>query len=172
MISLTERNYRLFFSGQLISMAGTWMQTVALAFLVLHLTGSGIALGLATAARYLPIFLLAPYGGLVVDRLDKRRLLYVTQSLAGLLAGTFAVLIVTGTIDMSMVYLLGLGLGTLTAFDNPARQVLMAEMVTRDKLSNAVTLNSVEINVARGARCRSRWRARRCGRVGDLFRPQ
>jgi len=147
--SLTERNYRLFFSGQLISMAGTWMQTVALAFLVLHLTGSGTALGLATAARYLPIFLLAPYGGLVVDRLDKRRLLYVTQTLAGLLAGTFAVLIATGTIEMWIVYLLGLGLGTLTAFDNPARQVLMAEMVPRDKLSNAVTLNSVEINVAR-----------------------
>ena len=84
----------------------------------------------------------------MVDRLDKRRLLYVTQSL-GLLAGTFAVLIVTGTIEMWMVYLLGLGLGTLTAFDNPARQVLMAEMVPRDKLSNAVTLNSIEINVAR-----------------------
>jgi MFS family permease len=147
--SLTERNYRLFFSGQLISMAGTWMQTVALAFLVLHLTGSGTALGLATAARFLPIFFLAPFGGLVADRLDKRRVLYLTQTLSGLLAGVFAVLIATGTIEMWMVYLLGLGLGVVTVFDIPARQSFIAEMVPREKLSNAVTLNSVSINIAR-----------------------
>jgi MFS family permease len=147
--SLTERNYRLFFTGQLISVAGTWMQTVALAFLVLHLTKSGTALGLATAARYLPIFLFAPLGGLVADRLDKRRVLYVTQTLSGLLAGVFAILIATHAIEMWMVYVLGLGLGAVTVFDVPARQSFIAEMVPREKLSNAVTLNSVSLNVAR-----------------------
>ena len=79
--SLGQRNYRLYFFGQLVSVAGTWMQTVAQSFLVLRLTGSGTALGLATAARFLPMFLLGPLGGLMADRLNKRRVLYVTQTL-------------------------------------------------------------------------------------------
>jgi len=147
--SLAVRNYRLYFCGQLVSVVGTWMQTVAQSFLVLHLTNSGTALGLATAARFLPMFLFGPIGGLAADRLDKRRVLYVTQTLSGLLAGVFVVLIGTGTIEMWMVYLLALALGGVTVFDNPARQSFIPEMVHPEKLSNAVTLNSVSMNMAR-----------------------
>jgi MFS family permease len=147
--SLGERNYRLYFFGQLISVAGTWMQTVAQSFLVLHLTSSGTALGFATAARFLPMFLFGPLGGVVADRVDKRRVLYITQSLSGLLAGVFAVLIATGSIKMWMVYLLALGLGCVNVFDNPARQSFISEMVPPAHLSNAVTLNSVSLNMAR-----------------------
>ena len=147
--SLAVRNYRLYFCGQLVSVVGTWMQTVAQSFLVLHLTNSGTALGLATAARFLPMFLFGPIGGLAADRLDKRRVLYVTQTLSGLLAGVFAVLIATGTIEMWMVYLLALALGGVTVFDNPARQSFIPEMVHAEKLSNAVSLNSVSMSMAR-----------------------
>ncbi|MCL2394420.1 MAG: MFS transporter [Acidimicrobiaceae bacterium] len=147
--SLTGRNYRLFFFGQLISMAGTWMQTVAQSFLVLHLTGSGTDLGLATAARFLPMFLFGPFGGVIADRLDKRRVLYVTQSLQGVLALAFALLVAAGTIEMWMVYLLAVGLGCVNVFDNPARQSFISEMVPPEQLSNAVTLNSVSMNMAR-----------------------
>jgi MFS family permease len=147
--SLAVRNYRLYFFGQLVSVAGTWMQTVAQSFLVLRLTGSGTALGLATAARFLPMFLFGPLGGLVADRMNKRRVLYVTQTLSGLLALLFAVLIATNVIEMWMVYLLALALGAVNIFDNPARQSFIAEMVRLEDLSNAVTLNSVSLNVAR-----------------------
>jgi MFS family permease len=147
--SLSAPNYRLFFWGQLVSVCGTWMQTVAQSFLVLQLTGSGTALGLATGARFLPILLLAPWGGLVADRLDKRRILYVTQSLSGLLALALGVLVGTGAIRMWMVYLLALALGTVNAFDNPARQALISELVPSSLLRNAITLNSVTMNLAR-----------------------
>ena len=128
-LSLRNRNYRLYFTGQLLSMMGTWMQAVALAFLVLRLTGSGTALGLATAARFMPIFVFGPFGGLIADRLDKRRVLYVTQTLSGLIAGVFALLIGAGVIEMWMVYFLSLVLGGINVFDNPARQSFIAEMV-------------------------------------------
>jgi MFS family permease len=147
--SLSERNYRLFFFGQLISVAGTWMQTVAQSFLVLHLTSSGTALGLTTAARFLPLFLFGPLGGVVADRIDKRRVLYVTQTLSGLLAGGFAILIATGSIEMWMVYLLAAALGCVNVFDSPARQSFISEMVPPSELRNAVTLTSVSINLAR-----------------------
>jgi MFS family permease len=147
--SLASRNYRLFFWGQLISICGTWMQTVAQSFLVLQLTDSGTDLGLATAARFVPIFLFGPWGGVVADRLDKRRVLYVTQSLSGLLALTFGVLVGTHVIKMWMVYLLAVALGFVNVFDNPARQSLISELVPRDLLRNAVTLNSVTVNLAR-----------------------
>ena len=148
-LSLRNRNYRLYFSGQLLSMMGTWMQTVALAFLVLKLTGSGTDLGLATATRFAPIFVFGPFGGLMADRLDKRRVLYVTQTLSGLVAGVFALLIGTGVIEMWMVYVLTLLLGGINVFDNPARQSFIAEMVRPDELPNAITLNSVSLNLAR-----------------------
>ena len=93
--SLRQRNYRLFFFGQLVSVAGTWMQTVAQSFLVLDLTHSGTQLGLTTAARFGPMFLFGPLGGVFADRMDKRRVLYVTQSLSGLLAAAFAVTVGT-----------------------------------------------------------------------------
>jgi MFS family permease len=148
--SLRQRNYRLFFFGQLISVAGTWMQTVAQSFLVLDLThNSGTQLGLTTAARFLPMFIFGPVGGLFADRLDKQRVLYVTQTLSGLLAGAFAVLIATGSIRLWIVYLLALALGFVNVFDNPARQSFISEMVSARDLPNAVTLNSVSMNMAR-----------------------
>ena len=147
--SLRHRNYRLFFGGQLVSMAGTWMQTVAQSFLVLDLTHSGTQLGLTTAARFLPVFLFGPAGGLFADRADKRRVLFVTQSLAGLLAGAFAVLTATHEMRLWTVYLLAIALGFVNVFDNPARQTFISEMVPEEDLANAVTLNSVSMNMAR-----------------------
>jgi MFS family permease len=147
--SLRTRNYRLFFTGQLISVSGTWMQTIAQSFLVLQLTNSGTMLGLTTAARFGPMFLLGPWGGLIADRLDKRRVLYVTQALAGLLALAFGVLVGTGAIRIWTVFVLAAGLGLVNVFDNPARQSFISELVDRDQLRNAVTLNSVTVNMAR-----------------------
>jgi MFS family permease len=149
MASLSHRNYRLFFFGQLVSQAGTWMQTVAQSFLVLGLTHSGTQLGLTTAARFLPVLLFGQAGGLFADRADKRRVLYVTQASAGLLAAAFAVL--TGTHEMQLwtVYVLAVALGFVNVFDNPARQSFISELVPPDDLPNAVTLNSVSMNIAR-----------------------
>src|SRR5580693_1443414 len=147
--SLRQRNYRLFFLGQLVSVAGTWMQTVAQSFLVLGLTHSGTQLGLATAARFLPMFLFGPLGGVIADRVDKQRVMYVTQTLSALLAATFAVLIATHSIRMWIVYVLAVALGGVNVFDNPARQSFISEMVSARDLPNAVTLNSVSINMAR-----------------------
>ena len=147
--SLHQRNYRLFFFGQLVSVAGTWMQTVAQSFLVLELTHSATQLGLVTAARFLPMFAFGPLGGVFADRMDKQRVLYVTQSLAGLLAGAFAILVATHSIRLWIVYLLALALGFVNVFDNPARQSFIAEMVPAKDLANAVMLNSVAMNMAR-----------------------
>jgi MFS family permease len=147
--SLHQRNYRLFFFGQLVSVAGTWMQTVAQSFLVLELTHSGTQLGLTTAVRFLPMFGFGPLGGVFADRLDKRRVLNVTQSLAGLLAGVFAVTAGAHVIRLWLVYLLALALGFVNVFDNPARQSFISEMVSPRDLPNAVTLNSVAMNMAR-----------------------
>ena len=147
--SLRYRNYRLYFFGQLVSVMGTWMQTVAQSFLVLDLTHSGTDLGLVTAARFLPILLFGPAGGLFADRRNKRRILYVTQALSGVLAGIFAILTGTHVIDMWLVYVLALSLGFVNVFDNPARQSFISEMVPPEELPNAVTLNSVSLNLAR-----------------------
>ena len=147
--SLRYRNYRLFFFGQLVSVIGTWMQTVAQSFLVLDLTHSGTQLGLTTAARFLPILLFGQAGGLYADRRNKRRILLVTQTASGLLAAVFAVLTGTGDIRLWIVYLLAIALGLVNVFDNPARQAFISEMVPRGDLANAVTLNSVAMNMAR-----------------------
>jgi len=147
--SLRQRNYRLFFFGQLVSIAGTWMQTVAQSFVVLDLTHSGTQLGLTTAARFLPMFVFGPLGGVFADRMDRRRVLYVTQALSGLLAGVFAVTVGTHSIRLWIVYLLALALGFVNVFDNPARQSFISEMVSAEDLPNAVTLNSVAANMAR-----------------------
>jgi MFS family permease len=147
--SLRQRNYRLFFFGQLVSVAGTWMQTVAQSFVVLDLTHSGTQLGLTTAARFGPMFLFGPLGGVFADRMDKRRVLLLTQSLSGLLAAAFAVTVATHSIRLWIVYLLAVALGFVNVFDNPARQSFISEMVPADDLPNAVTLNSVAMNMAR-----------------------
>jgi MFS family permease len=147
--SLRHRNYRLFFYGQLVSVMGTWMQTVAQSFLVLSLTHSGTQLGLATAARFVPMLIFGPAGGLFADRRNKRRILYVTQALSGVLAAIFAILTGTHLIQMWSVYVLALCLGMVNVFDNPARQTFISEMVPPGDLANAVTLNSVSVNLAR-----------------------
>ena len=147
--AMRHRNYRLFFFGQLVSIAGTWMQTVAQSFVVLDLTHSGTQLGLTTAARFLPMFVFGPLGGVFADRMDRRRVLYVTQALSGLLAGVFAVTVGTHSIRLWIVYLLALALGFVNVFDNPARQSFISEMVSTGDLPNAVTLNSVAANMAR-----------------------
>jgi len=147
--SLRSYNYRLYFSGQIVSASGTWMQTIAQSWLVLKLSGSGTALGLVTGCQFLPVLLLSPLAGVVVDRLEKRRLLYLTQGLLGLLALLLGLLTATETIRLWMMYLLAFCMGTVNAFDVPGRQTFVFEMVGPDSLSNAVTLNSVVMNGAR-----------------------
>ena len=142
-------NFRRYFAGQSVSLVGTWMQTVAQGWLVLELTGSGTALGLMAAAQFLPILLLAPYGGLLADRMDKRRLLISTQVALGSIALTLGTLVLTGIVQLWMVLVLALLLGLVTAVDNPARQSFVQEMVSAARLRNAVSLNSVMVNTAR-----------------------
>jgi len=147
--SLRIRNFRLFFVAQLISVSGTWMQAVAQAWLVLHLTGSGVDLGIVVGLQFLPMLLLGPFGGLVADRADKRNLLFATQSAGALLALVLGALVVSDTVVLWQVYLLAGLLGVVNLFDNPARQTFMIEMVGRDDLPNAVSLNASVMNASR-----------------------
>jgi MFS family permease len=142
-------NYRRFVIGQLVSLVGSWTETVAQALLVLQLTGSGLWLGLATAARYLPVLLLTPYAGLLVDRADKRRILLFTQASLATLSLTLGAVVLVGAIQLWMVFAVALGFGVLTALDNPARMAFVPEMVGPGLIRNAVTLNSTLANVGR-----------------------
>jgi MFS family permease len=146
---LKVRNYRLFFVGQGISLTGTWMQGVAQSWLVLKLTNSGSALGLVIALQFLPVLLFAPYGGVLADRFSKRRLLFITQSSAGALALTLGTLVATDVIRLWMVYVLAFLLGMVNSIDNPTRQSFVHELVGSETLRNAVTLNSLEVNLSR-----------------------
>ncbi|MGN6815991.1 MAG: MFS transporter [Solirubrobacterales bacterium] len=147
--SLEVPNYRRYFSGQLISLSGTWMQTVAAVWVVLSLTGSGVAVGLTTALQFLPMLLIGAWGGLLADRIPKRRLLITTQALMAIPAlGLFAVT-ATGVVAAWMVYLAVFAFGTLNAIDNPTRQSFVIEMVGADRVVNAVSLNSVIVQAAR-----------------------
>jgi MFS family permease len=147
--SLRTRNYRLYFTGQIISFSGTWMQSVAQAWLVLKLSHSGVALGIVTALQFLPVLLAGPWGGVVADRVDKRRLITATQTASAALALALGVLTLAGVVSLWMVYLIAFLLGCVTLVDNPARQSFVMEMVGRDDLPNAVSLNSVVVNAAR-----------------------
>lgn len=147
--ALSVRNFRLFFIGQLISVSGTWMQSVAQGWLILQLTGSSVDLGFAVALQYLPILLFGTYGGLVADRHEKRRILYGTQSVAGLLALTLGLLMTTHHVTVAVVFILASLLGFVNLFDVPARQAFVQEMVGRDLIANAVSLNSVLMNSGR-----------------------
>lgn len=147
--SFEVHNYRLYFAGQGISLAGTWMQTIAQTWLVLELTHSGTALGLLVAAQFLPILVLGPLGGVVADRFPKRKLLYITQSSAMVLALVLGALVLFHVVQVWMVFVLAALLGLVTVFDNPARQTFVVEMVGMDRLTNAVTLNGIAINSAR-----------------------
>lgn len=147
--SLAIRNYRLYFIGQAISQSGTWMQTVAQGLLVLELTGSGTALGFVTALQTLPVLFLGAWGGLIADRLPKRSILYATQGVSGIASLIMGTLVVTGSIELWMVYATAVVLGLVKVFDNPTRQTFVREMVGRERLTNAVSLNSTLMNMAR-----------------------
>ncbi|MCW2528372.1 MAG: transporter [Pseudonocardiales bacterium] len=147
--ALRVRNYRLYFFGQSVSVGGSFMQTLALAFLVLQTTGSGADLGIIAAVRLLPFVLLGPVGGVIADRCDKRRLLYVTQSASATGALAFALVAALGDVRFPVLVVLSLVLGCLTVLDNPARQSLIGDLVPRETLANAVILNSISLNVAR-----------------------
>jgi MFS family permease len=147
--SLGVRNYRLFFFGQLVSVTGTWMQTVAQSWLVLNLTGSGVDLGLTVALQFLPMLLFGMWGGLLADRLDKRRLLVATQAAGGILAVALWALVATGTVELWMVYVFAFLLGVVTMVDMPTRQAFVVEMVGPDEVPNAVGLNSAMFNTGR-----------------------
>lgn len=147
--SLVIRNYRLYFIGQAISLSGTWMQTIAQGLLVLQLTHSGFMLGLVTALQYIPILLFAPFGGVIVDRFPKQKILLITQSVAGVLALLLGILVGTHFVQLWMVAVLAFALGLVNAFDNPTRQSFVPEMVGKDALTNAITLNSWEVNLTR-----------------------
>jgi MFS family permease len=147
--SLAIPNYRRYISGQAISLVGTWMQMAAQAWLVLSITGSATTLGLIVALQTLPVLFLGPYGGVIADRVDKRRLMVILQALMGVQALILGVLTVTGAIELWEIGLLALLLGLNNAFENPARQSFMLEMIGPENLRNAVSLNSVLVNVAR-----------------------
>jgi MFS family permease len=147
--SLRHRNFRLFFGGQLISLVGTWMDPVAESWLVYRLTGSSLLLGTVAFAAQIPIFLLAPVGGMVADHYDRRSILVVTQSLMMMFTLILAGLTLTHVVQVWHVILLGALMGVVSAFDMPARQAFVVDMVPREDLGNAIALNSSIFNGAR-----------------------
>jgi MFS family permease len=147
--ALRHRNYRLFFSGQLVSLVGTWMQQVAEAWLVYRLTGSAALLGVAGFASQIPVFLLATIGGTVADRANRHRILVITQTTSMVLPLILATLVFTGHVHVWHVFALAATLGVVNAFDVPARQAFVVEMVGKEDLVNAIALNSSIVNGAR-----------------------
>lgn len=147
--SLSVRNYRLFFTGQVISWTGTWVQWVAQGWLVLEITQSGFGLGLVTAVQWLPVLLFGAWMGVLADRFDKRKLLLFTNISSGVLSLVLGVATVTGSVTLWMVTVIALLLGLVTALDNPTRQTFTYEMVGRERLTNAVSLNTATFTTAR-----------------------
>ena len=147
--SLSNDNYRKYFFGQSVSLVGTWMQLTAQAWLVLTLTHSATKLGVVVALQTLPVLIFGPYGGVIADRVDKRRLMMVLQTLMGCQAITLAVLSFLHVVTYLDVCLLAIILGINNSFENPSRQAFILEMVGPEDLRNAVSLNSTMANVAR-----------------------
>jgi len=147
--ALRGPNFRLYISGQAVSLIGTWMQTVAQSWLVLQLTGSATAIGIVLALQTVPMLLLGPYGGVVADRSDKRRLMIGLQTLMGVQALILGLLVVTDTVALWHVYVLAVALGLNQCFENPARQSFMLELVGPEDLRNAVSLQSVLASCSR-----------------------
>ena len=147
--SLKVRNFRLYFAGQSISVAGNWIQRVAQAWLVLDMTGSGTAVGAVAAFQFLPVLLLAPLGGVIADRVDKRKMLYLTQSMSALTAIVVGLVVLAGVVQLWMVYAMALLFGVAASVDNPTRQSFVLEMVGRNQLTNAISLHSTLVNAAR-----------------------
>jgi len=147
--ALSHRNFQLFFAGQLISLVGTWMQTVAQSWLVYRITGSTLLLGTVGFASQIPVFLIAPIGGTVADRSNRHRVVIATQTASMVLAFVLAVLTLTHRIQVWQIMVLAAALGTVNAFDIPARQAFLMDMVGREDLMNAIALNSSMFNGAR-----------------------
>src|ERR1700761_3973281 len=144
-----HRNYRLFFSGQLISLMGTWITNVTQGFLVYSLTHSPFLLGLVSFAGQVPVFFFSAFGGMISDRFDRRRLLLITQSLSCMESAALAVLTLTHVVQVWMVACLALFQGFVNAFDVPIRQAMTVEMVGKEDLRHAISLNSMMFNLAR-----------------------
>ncbi len=147
--SLHVRNFRLFFSGQLVSQTGTWLTMVAQTLLVLKLTDSGVAIGLLTAFQFGPVLLLGAWAGSIADRSDKRTLLIRTQALAMAQSLAFAAVVFSGNATVGIIYALAMVQGVITAFDNPARRAFVVEMVPKEMVANAVSLNSTVMTGSR-----------------------
>jgi MFS family permease len=147
--SLRHRNFQLFFSGQIISLVGTWMDMVAEAWLVYRLTGSSLLLGTVTFAGQLPVLLISPFAGLVADRLNRRKIVITTQFASMIIAGILAGLTLSKHVTVEQVIILAALMGVVNAFDIPARQSFLVEMVGREDLMNAIALNSSMFNAAR-----------------------
>ncbi len=147
--AFAHRNYQLWFFGQLVSLAGTWMQSIAQGWLVYQISHSEFALGLVGFAGAIPILFITPFGGVVVDRVPKRTLLVITQAVQMLLAFVLAVLVFTNTVQVWHVVLLAVLLGIANAFDAPARQSFIVDMVGREDLINGIAMNSIMFNGAR-----------------------
>ena len=147
--ALQYRNFQLFFSGQLISLIGTWMQNVAQAWLVYRLTGSSVLLGAIGFSGQIPVFLLSPVGGIVADRYRRHRVVIATQTASMLLAFVLAALTLSGRVQIWHIFVLSALLGVVNAFDIPARQSFIVDMVGRADLMNAIALNSSMFNASR-----------------------
>ena len=147
--ALNHRNFQLYLAGQLVSLAGTWMQIIAQGWLVYQISGSEATLGIVGFAAAIPVLVISPWAGVVIDRVPKRTLLITTQSTAMLLAFILAALTFTGLVQVWQIVLLAMGLGAVNAFDGPARQAFVVEMVGRDDMPNAIALNSMTFNMAR-----------------------
>src|SRR6204780_4589455 len=148
--SLRHRNFQLFFSGQMISLVGTWMQNIAQAWLVYRLTGSSLLLGVVSFAGQIPVFLLAPIGGMAADRWNRHRVIIGTQTTSMILALILAILTLSHVVRVWEIVVLASLLGAVNAFDIPARQSFLIDMVGREDLMNAIALNSSMFNGARG----------------------
>ena len=147
--SLAVPNYRRYFTGQLVSLSGNWTQVVAEMWLILALTGSGLAVGVTSALQFLPLLLFGAWGGLLADRFPKRSLLILTQTLMALPALALWAVTSAGVVAPWMVFALVFARGAITAVDNPTRQSFAIEMVGADRVVNAVSLNNVLIHSAR-----------------------
>ena len=148
--ALGQPNYRIYFAGAFVSNIGTWMQRVAQDWLVLELShGSALAVGVTTGLQFLPMLVLSPYGGLIADRFDKRRILRLTQGWLAVCAAVLGLLAVTGVAQTWHVFVVALAFGLGTAFDNPARQAFVSEVAGKQHIANAVGLNSANFNAGR-----------------------
>jgi MFS family permease len=147
--SLRVRNFRIFFIGQAISQVGTWLQFIAQALLVLQLTDSGVALGLVTAFQFLPVLVFGAWAGVISDRVDKRRLMLITQTAMMVFALALGLFVLSGHISVVGVFVLAALTGTANAFDNPSRRVMITELVGDTEMANAVSLNSALLTGSR-----------------------